>query len=87
MIITEAGSCDRAYSFPVQIAGSRVRSTSGTANVTGHVGPGGSVAVRVSSGGSFANGSGRLGPGSGAGRWSGRGSAGACNGRWQARRG
>ena len=87
MIITEAGSCDQAYSFPVQIAGNRVSSSSGPANITGSVGRGGSVAVRVASGSSFANGTGRLGPGSGAGRWSGRGSAGACSGRWQARRG
>ena len=87
MIITEAGSCDQAYSFPVQIVGSRVTSSSGPAAVTGSVGHGGSVAVRVSSGGSFANGTGRLGTGSGAGRWSGRGSAGVCSGRWQATRG
>jgi len=85
LIITEVGSCDQAYSFPVRIAGNRVMST-GTADVTGSVGPGGSVAVRVSSGGSFANGTGRLGAGSGAGRWSGKGSAGVCSGRWQATR-
>ena len=86
LIITEVGSCDRAYSFPVRIAGNRVMSTGGTANVTGSVGRGGSVAVRVSSGGSFANGAGRLGAGSGAGRWSGKGSVGLCSGRWQATR-
>jgi hypothetical protein len=86
LIITEVGSCDQAYSFPVRIAGNRVISTGGTANVTGSVGRGGSVAVRVSSGGSFANGAGRLGAGSGTGRWSGKGSAGVCSGRWQATR-
>ena len=86
LIITEVGSCDQAYSFPVRIAGNRVISSGRTANVTGSVGPGGSVAVRVSSGGSFANGTGRLGAGSGMGRWSGRGSAGVCSGRWQATR-
>jgi hypothetical protein len=86
LIITKAGSCDQAYSFPVQIVGNRVLSN-GMANVTGSVGRGGGVAVRVSSGGSFAAGSGRLGSSSGAGSWSGRGSAGACSGRWQATRG
>jgi hypothetical protein len=86
LIITEAGSCDQAYSFPVRIAGNRVMSSGATANVTGSVGRGGSVAVRVSSGGSFANGTGRLGAGSGTGRWSGKGSAGVCSGRWQATR-
>jgi len=83
-IVTEAGSCDQAYSFPLQIAGNRVTSSGSTATVTGQVGRGGSVAVKVSSGGSVANGTGRLGAGSGAGRWSGRGSAGVCSGRWQA---
>ena len=86
LIITEAGSCDQAYSFPVRIAGNHVMSSGATANVTGSVGRGGSVAVRVSSGGSFANGTGRLGAGSGTGRWSGKGSAGVCSGRWQATR-
>ena len=86
LIITEAGSCDQAYSFQVRIAGHRVMAGGGSANVTGSVGEGGGVAVRVSSGGSFANGTGRLRPGSGAGRWSGRGSAGVCSGRWQATR-
>jgi hypothetical protein len=86
LIITEVGSCDQAYSFPVRISGNRVISSGATASVTGSVGPGGSVAVRVSSGGSFANGTGRLGAGSGSGRWSGRVSVGVCSGRWQATR-
>ena len=85
LIITETGSCDQAYTFPVRIVGNRVLSN-GSANVTGSIGRGGGVAVRVSSGGSFANGTGRLGAGSGAGRWSGKGSAGTCSGRWQATR-
>jgi len=86
LIITQAGTCDQIYSFPVQIVGGRIASNAATANVTGLVGRGGSVAVRVSSGGSFATGTGRLGLGSGAGRWSGRGSAGVCSGRWEATR-
>jgi hypothetical protein len=85
MIITQAGACDQAYSFPVTIAGGRVIG-GGPANVSGSVGRGGSVAVRVSAGASFASGSGRLGASSGGGRWSGRGSAGVCSGRWQATR-
>ncbi len=85
-IITEFGACSRTYSFPVRIAGGRVLS-GGTAAVAGSVGRGGGVVVRVSSGGSYATGSGRLGAGFGGGRWSGRGSQGFCSGRWQARRG
>lgn len=86
LIITEAGACDRTYGFPVQIAGGRLLS-GGMAEVAGSVGRNGAVVVRVSSGGSYANGRGKLGAGFGSGRWSGRGSAGFCSGRWQARRG
>ncbi len=86
LIITQAGSCDQAYSFPVQIVGNRLLSN-GTTNVTGSVGRGGGVAVRVSSGGSFATGTDHLGSGSGTGRWSGRGSVGVCSGHWEATRG
>lgn len=85
LIITQSGSCDQGYSFPIQITGGRVSSTS-SANITGSVGRGGAVTVRVSQGGSYANGSGRLSASSGAGKWSGKGSAGACSGRWQATR-
>ncbi|NPU11788.1 hypothetical protein HL667_26310 [Bradyrhizobium sp. 83012] len=85
LIITEAGSCDQGYSFPVQISGGRVTSA-GSANITGTVGRGGAVTVRVSQGGSSASGNGRLGATSGFGRWSGKGSAGTCSGRWQATR-
>jgi hypothetical protein len=85
LIITQAGNCDQGYSFPVKIAGGRVTS-SGTANITGTVGRGGAVSVRVSQGGSYASGSGRLGATSGFGRWSGKGSSGTCSGRWEATR-
>ncbi|MGY4304866.1 hypothetical protein ACVIJ6_002109 [Bradyrhizobium sp. USDA 4369] len=85
LIITEAGNCDQGYSFPIQISGGRVTS-SGSANITGSVGRGGAVTVRVSQGGSSASGNGRLGATSGFGRWSGKGSAGTCSGRWQATR-
>lgn len=86
LIITDRGTCDRTYSFSVQIAAGRVLS-GGMAEVTGSVGRSGGVSVRVSSGGSYANGSGRLLSAVGSGRWSGRGTAGFCSGRWQARRG
>jgi hypothetical protein len=86
LIITDVGTCDRTYSFPVQITGGRVMS-GGAADVAGSVARSGAVVVRVASGGSYASGSGRLGAGFGSGRWSGRGSAGFCGGRWQARRG
>jgi len=86
LIITQAGSCDPAYSYPFRVSGSRI-SSAGAANVSGSVGQGGSVTVRISAGGSVASGSGRLGGSTGAGRWSARVSSGSCSGRWQATRG
>ncbi|HKO71189.1 MAG TPA: hypothetical protein VJV58_09685, partial [Bradyrhizobium sp.] len=58
----------------------------GSANVSGSVGRGGGVAVRISAGGSVATGSGRLVGNWGAGRWSARLSGGNCSGHWQATR-
>jgi hypothetical protein len=86
LIITQSGSCDPAYSYPFRITGGRI-SSAGAANVSGSVGRGGGVAVRISAGGSVASGSGRLGGSSGTGRWSARVSSGNCSGRWQATRG
>jgi hypothetical protein len=86
LIITQAGSCDPAYSYPFRVSGGRI-SSAGPADVSGSVGRGGNVAVRISAGGSVASGSGRLGGSSGAGRWSARVSSGNCSGRWQATRG
>ena len=83
LIITQTGPCDQTYNFPFTISGGRI-SSGGMADVSGRVGRGGGVAVKVSAGGSVATGSGRLGAGSGMGRWIGRGSAGVCSGRWQA---
>jgi hypothetical protein len=86
LIITQAGNCDPAYSYPFRVSGGRISST-GPADVSGSVGPGGSVAVRISAGGSVASGSGRLGGSTGAGRWSAKVSSGNCSGRWEATRG
>lgn len=86
LIITQAGNCDAAYSYPFRVSGGRI-STAGAADVSGSVGRGGGVVVRISAGGSVATGSGRLGGSSGAGRWSARLSGGNCSGRWQATRG
>ena len=85
LIITQAGNCDAAYSYPFRVAAGRI-SSAGAATVSGSVGRGGGVAVRISAGGSVATGSGRLGGSSGAGRWSARLSGGNCSGRWQATR-
>ena len=86
LIITQAGSCDPAYSYPFKVSGGRI-SSAGAADVSGSVGAGGGVTVRISAGGAVATGSGRLGGSRGVGRWSARFSSGNCSGRWQATRG
>jgi hypothetical protein len=86
LIIPQAGNCDPAYSYPFRVSGGRI-SSMGPANVSGSVGRGGAVAVRISAGGRTASGSGRLGGSTGAGRWIARVSSGNCSGRWQATRG
>lgn len=86
LIITQAGNCDPAYSYPFRVTGGHITSA-GAADVSGRVSGGGGVSVRISAGGSVATGSGRLGGGTGAGRWSARLSGGNCSGRWQAMRG
>ncbi|HEX9589413.1 MAG TPA: hypothetical protein VGA15_16910 [Bradyrhizobium sp.] len=86
LIITQAGSCDPAYSYPFRVSGGRI-STAGAADVSGSVGPGGVVAVRISAGGRVASGNGRLSGSSGSGRWTAKVSSGNCSGRWQATRG
>jgi len=85
LIVTHAGHCDRAYSYPFQVAGGRI-SSAGAATVSGSVDPGGGLVVRISAGGSVATGTGRLGGRSGAGRWNARLSGGNCSGSWQATR-
>ena len=86
LIITEAGSCDAAYSYPFRVIDGRITSA-GSFAISGRVGGGGAVQVRISAGSSMANGTGRLGSGAGAGRWTARLSGGNCSGRWQATRG
>jgi hypothetical protein len=86
LVITQAGSCDSAYSYPFRVSGGRI-STMGPADVSGSVGRGGAVVVRISAGGRVASGNGRLGGSTGAGRWTARVSSGNCSGRWQATRG
>jgi hypothetical protein len=85
LIITQAGSCDAAYSYPFKVAGGRISST-GSFDISGRVGGGGAVQVRISAGGPVANGTGSLGAGSGSGRWTAKLSGGNCSGRWQATR-
>lgn len=88
VIITDSGTCDRAYRYGLRIEGGRVyyAGESGV-QVSGQVDARGRVSVVVRSGESMARGSGRLADDSGEGSWQGRSQDSTCSGRWQAERG
>ena len=81
----QAGNCHSSNTVPFSVSGTRV-SSAGGGKVTGGIGPGGSVSVKITVGASWANGSGRLAGNSGAGRWSGLIPGDRCSGVWQASR-
>jgi hypothetical protein len=87
LVITDYGSCDRAYRYGVQISNGRViyNGSSGV-DVFGRVSPRGQVNVRVRKGDQQAIGTGRLSQTSGGGRWSGASHDQQCAGHWVAER-
>src|SRR5436309_10952622 len=85
LIVTEKGTCDRAYRYPVRISnGSVGYAGQASFNVTGQVGASGAVTVTVSRGSQSASGSGRLSRTDGTGYW--RTAGGECSGTWSAER-
>ena len=83
---TQAGNCSATNRAPFAVSGRRV-SSAGGGKVTGGIGHGGVVSVKIQVGLSVASGTGRLVGNSGAGRWSGVISGDRCSGSWQATRG
>jgi len=85
LIVTERGTCDRAYRYPVRIRnGSVGYAGEASFDVTGRVGANGAVTVTVSHGDQSARGSGMLSASDGAGHW--RTASGECSGTWTAER-
>ena len=85
LIVTEKGTCDRAYRYPVKIEnGSVGYAGSASFNVTGKVGANGAVVVTVSRGSQSANGTGRMSGTDGSGTWT--TASGECSGVWTAER-
>ena len=83
VIVTEKGTCDRAYRYPIRISnGSLVNAGDSPINISGKVGGNGSITVTVSHGSKTATGSGRLAGAAGGGSWKG----GDCAGVWEAER-
>jgi hypothetical protein len=82
VIQTTQGNCDQAYRYGLNIVNGNVTyGGGGSFDVRGRVAGNGAVHVRVSSGRSYADGSGRLSRTTGSGVWRGVGN-GACSGRW-----
>jgi hypothetical protein len=86
LIVTQRGSCDRAYRYGVRIVNGNVVYDGGVVNFSGRVAASGRVQVSVSASGASANGSGRLSRDTGRGSWSGRSGNSACSGYWEAER-
>ena len=85
LIVTEKGTCDRAYRYPVRISnGSVGYAGEASFNVSGRVGANGAVTVTVSRGSQSATGTGRMSSSDGTGRWA--TSSGECSGSWSAER-
>jgi hypothetical protein len=83
VIITEKGSCDRAYRYPIRISqGTLANAGNDSFVISGKVASSGAITVTVSHGDKSANGSGRLHGAAGVGTWS----AGSCAGTWEAER-
>jgi hypothetical protein len=85
LIVTERGTCDRAYRYPVRISNGAVGyAGQASFNVGGRVGANGAVTVTVSRGNQSATGTGALSGSDGSGRW--RTASGECSGSWTAER-
>lgn len=86
LIVTDQGTCDRAYRYALRIADGRVYYDDPSFSVSGGVDGAGRVQVGLSAGGQSANGYGRLSGNYGEGSWSGHSSTSQCSGHWQAER-
>jgi hypothetical protein len=84
-IITQAGNCDPAYSYPVKVSGGVVSyNGDGSFTIAGNVADAGTVKVSISRGEQRADATGKLTGDSGTGQWSGKSATTACSGRWEA---
>ena len=85
LIVTQKGTCDRAYRYPVKIDnGSVGYAGQASFNVNGKVGDNGTITVVVSRGSTSAKGTGRMSATDGSGIWA--AASGECSGTWTAER-
>ena len=87
LVITESGTCDRAYRYPIKVQSGQIHYTGEAGiDIHGNVGQDGKINASVRRGDQGATGSGQLTQTAGTGNWAGRSATGACNGRWEAER-
>jgi hypothetical protein len=84
-IMTQSGSCDRSYTFPVSIVDGRFDGANGA--LLGTVNAKGGVNVMLGGGDRRGTANGRLAGNGGSGRWSGNATGASCSGNWTAKRG
>ena len=85
-VVTEKGTCDRAYRYPVVIENGAVRSSGPQSfNVSGRVQPNGRIQSSIQRDMTRADVTGRLAGRSGSGTWTTSGAV-SCSGRWNAER-
>ena len=85
LIVTQKGTCDRAYRYPVKIENGAVGyAGSASFTVSGKVGTNGTVTVTVARGSQSANGTGQMSATDGSGVWT--AGSGECSGTWTAER-
>jgi hypothetical protein len=83
LVVTEKGTCDPAYRYPIRITnGSLINAGGNPFIITGKIAQTGAITVTISAGGKSAIGSGRLAGDAGTGSWTG----GECSGSWTAER-
>jgi hypothetical protein len=86
LIVTQRGTCDRAYRYGVEIANGIISYGGAGVSFSGRVAANGAVRVAVTGGDQRANGSGKMNRTSGSGNWSGASSTSRCSGYWTAER-
>ena len=85
LIVTEKGTCDRAYRYPIKIENGAVGYAGGASfTVSGKVDPKGAVTVTVARGSQSATGTGVMSGSAGTGAWT--AASGECSGTWTAER-
>lgn len=85
VVITEQGTCDRAYRYPVKVVNGSIKYLSEAGiTITGRVDGQGRIKASIRRGEQYAEGSGRLSASDGAGTWSGKDRVSECSGRWEA---